>query len=194
MSMTLLAVVCWSCDGCETEENGAPHREGKSTFTLGPGQHNASRLRPAIGCWYTSGKSSASHPGRVTSRDVLTDDTRLACVELLGEVDIVDGTRRGRLVMRVETRSTYTRSDNVVAAVAVSTWDHHRPCRPCSSLCITKSRERRPGRCVLSEFSHSLPCSRAATPRGLQLPSIYMKEVLKIAIFVIADACKNCVV
>ena len=38
---------------------------------------------------------------------VLTSGTRLARAELLGEVDIMEGTRRGRLVMRVETRSTY---------------------------------------------------------------------------------------
>ena len=52
-------------------------------------------------------------------RCVLTDDTRLVRVELLGEVDIMEGTRRRRLVIRIETRSahTHTRSDNVVAAV-----------------------------------------------------------------------------
>ena len=37
----------------------------------------------------------------------LTSDTRLALAELLREVDIVESTRRGRLVMTVETRSTH---------------------------------------------------------------------------------------
>ena len=38
----------------------------------------------------------------------MTGDTRLARAELLGEVDIVEGTPCGHLVMRVKTRSTYT--------------------------------------------------------------------------------------
>ena len=99
--------------GCETERNEAPHRQRKSTFTLGAapmGQHNASSVRPAIGCWYTSLSpvlSCLPWKGNFV-RCVLTGDTRLARAELLGDVDIVEGTRRRRVVMRVETRSTYT--------------------------------------------------------------------------------------
>ena len=49
---------------------------------------------------------------------VWTDDTRLARPELLEEVegDIVEG----RLVIKVETRSTHTRNDHVVAALTAS--------------------------------------------------------------------------
>ena len=55
----------------------------ESTFFLGAapmGQHNASEVRPAIGCWYTSLLSVLSCPpweGNVV-RCVLTDDTKLA--------------------------------------------------------------------------------------------------------------------
>ena len=48
-------------------------------------------------------------------------NARLALVDLLGKVDIVESTRRGRLVTRVEKRSTNTRNDNVVAAVSAVT-------------------------------------------------------------------------
>ena len=92
--------------GCETEGNGEPHREVKSTFTLGAApmeQHNASRVRPAIGCWYTS-----LLPVLSCSPCVLTGDTRLARVEVLGEEDIVESTRRRCLVIGVGTRSTNT--------------------------------------------------------------------------------------
>ena len=41
-------------------------------------------------------------------RRVLAAVTRLARAELLGEVGIVEGTRRGRLEMGVETRNTHT--------------------------------------------------------------------------------------
>ena len=41
-------------------------------------------------------------------RRVLAAVTRLARAELLGEVNIVEGTRRGRLEMGVETRNTNT--------------------------------------------------------------------------------------
>ena len=51
----------------------------------------------------------------------MTDDTRLAPVEPFGEVDIVEGTYHRRIMMRIETRGTHTRSVNVVAAVAAST-------------------------------------------------------------------------
>ena len=49
-------------------------------------------------------------------------------------IDIVGGTRRGRLVVWVETRISRTRSDNVVAALAATTvtmvWESHRPRDP----------------------------------------------------------------
>ena len=51
----------------------------------------------------------------------MTDDTRLARAKLLDEVDIVEGIRSGRLVKKIETMKTHTRSDNVVAALAAST-------------------------------------------------------------------------
>ena len=121
-------------------------------------------------------------------RCVLTHDTRLARVELLGEVDIVEGTSLRRLVIRIETRSTHARSDNAVAAqAAVVVLQLIRGSAiarviPVPHSVSQKALQRRPGRCVLSEFSHSLPCSRAATPRELQLPSICIKEVLKIVV------------
>ena len=94
-------------------QKGTQHHieKDKSTFTLGAslmGQHNASRVRSAIGCWYTSllpVLSCLSWEGNFV-RCVLTGDTRLARAELRGEADIVECFRSGRLVMRVETRST----------------------------------------------------------------------------------------
>ena len=44
-------------------------------------------------------------------RCVLTDDSRLARVELLGEADIVESTRRRRLVIRIETREAHTHTE-----------------------------------------------------------------------------------
>ena len=61
-------------------------------------------------------------------RFVLTSDTRVARAELLGEVDIVEGTRRGRLVMRVETRSTYTH-EATCSGRQQSQWLCHSGCR-----------------------------------------------------------------
>ena len=69
----------WTCDRHSTEGNTAPHREVEIHIPFG-WQHNASEVRPAIGCWYTSLLSVLSCPpweGNVV-RCVLTDDTKLA--------------------------------------------------------------------------------------------------------------------
>ena len=110
---------CWRWSvglviGRGTQGNTAPHREEKSTFTQGTAlmeQHNASRVRPAVGCWYTLllPVLSCVHWEGNFVRCVLTGDTRLARAELLGEVNIVEGTRRRCLAMRVGTRSTHTK-------------------------------------------------------------------------------------
>ena len=72
-------------------------------------------------------------------RCVLTDDTRLARAELLGRVDIVEGTRRRRLVTKIETRSTHTkrqcgcctgRQYSQSGCVTVDSWESHRPRDP----------------------------------------------------------------
>ena len=69
--------------GHGTEENTAPHRDKEIHIPSGccpDGQHNSSRVRPAIGCWYKSLLPVLSCPpweGNVV-RCVLTDDTKLA--------------------------------------------------------------------------------------------------------------------
>ena len=62
-------------------------------------------------------------------RCVLTDDRRLVRVELLGEVGIVEGTRR-RLVIKIGCSGRQYRHSG---CVAVDPWERHRPCHPCSS-------------------------------------------------------------
>ena len=76
--------------------------------SLCPTPHDPDLLVPVLGGWLCE------------TCLVLTAVTRLARAELLRVVDIVDGTRRGCLVMKVETKA-HTRSDNVVAALAANT-------------------------------------------------------------------------
>ena len=108
-------------------------------------------------------------------RRVLTDDTRLARVELLGEVRHCGRcTRRRRLVIRIETRSTHTRCDNVVAAEASSTVTvvasqliRGNAVVLCRVILVPHSvsqrvPQRRPGRCLLTRVLTLLvvqPCS-----------------------------------
>ena len=136
-------------DGLVTR-NRAPHREETSTFTLGAApmaQHNA---RSVAG----------------TRRSCLSD-TRLARAELLGNVDIVEGTHRHRLVIRLE-RKAQTHSDNVISAVntaAVVVVGRHRPCRPCSSKCTIK-KPRKDGKMCLERVATKLAVQSSSTDRG----------------------------
>ena len=65
-------------------------------------------------------------------RCVLTSDTRLARSELLGEVDIVESARRGRLVMRLrrEAHSCSGRQYSRNGWVAIDPLERHRPRDP----------------------------------------------------------------
>ena len=70
----------WTCDRAWDRRKTQHHIETRTTFPLGAspmGQHNASGIRPAIGCWYTSLFSVHRCPQCVV-RCVLTDDTKLA--------------------------------------------------------------------------------------------------------------------
>ena len=135
ISMTLLAVVCWSCDRAWDSATCI-------IFTLSQQTPRTDGLRfssdrPFIG---QTRPSSLSKEGGFV-RCVLTDDTRDARAELLGEVDIVEGTRLGGLVMMVETRSTHThtkrqrgcytgRQYSNSGCAAIDPWERHRPFDP----------------------------------------------------------------
>ena len=135
----------------------------------------SSRPREARPCTRTRRDPASSRPcwqwfagllighgteGNDVSRRVLTDNTRLARVELLGEVDIVEGTRRRRLVMTVGTRSTNTHDAtmwllqwlSVQSQWLCGSWSVGTPSLMSSLfLGITKKpRKGRPERCVLT--------------------------------------------
>ena len=88
-------------------------------------------------------------------------------------VDVVEGTRRRRLVTVVETRSTNIHEAtlrlmqrlSVPAAVVVRQLVRGNAIAHVVFVprCNKKPRNRRPRRCVLNEISHSLQCSHAAS-------------------------------
>ena len=82
----------------------------------------------------------------------------------------MDGTRRRRLVIKIGTRSTNTHEVTmwllqwvtvVVRPLIRGNAIAHVVLVPHSAS--QNPSEKRPGRCVLNEFSHSLPCSRTVT-------------------------------
>ena len=102
-------VLSWEC---KTETNTWPPLPGRYSLTqLG--------LRSVAGT-RRSCLSSAARPGRATSwRCVVTDDTRLVHVGLLGDADVVPPS--SSCYDGWDEKHKHTRSDNVVVAVAVIT-------------------------------------------------------------------------
>ena len=164
-------------------QKGTQHHieRGKSTFTLGAapvGQHNASGVRPAIGCWYTSllpVLSCSPWEGNF-ARCVLTRRHQAClCRTAWGRRHCGRHPPPSSCDSGWDEKHKHTRSDNVAPALAVSTVVvvvrqlvrgnaiAHVVFVPRYHI---KPRRGRPGRCVLTSDT-KLAVQSSSTDHGV---------------------------